>query len=65
MSMRRHKSALEKARSSSTKAIGNAARKEGEGLARVARTRSSTAGPAQASAKRAKTSAATKTAKKK
>jgi hypothetical protein len=65
LSMRRHKSALEKAKSSSTKAIGNAARQEGEGAARVARTRSSSAGPAQAAAKRAKTSAAAKTAKKK
>ena len=65
LSMRRHKSALEKAKRSSTKAIGNAARQEGEGAARVARTRSSSAGPAQAAVKRAKTSAAAKTAKKK
>ena len=37
MSMRRHESALEKAKSSSTKAIGNAARQEGEGAARIAK----------------------------
>ena len=38
-------STIEKVESSSTKAIGNAARQEGEGAARVARTRSSTAEP--------------------
>ena len=64
MSMRRHESALEKAKSSSTKAIGNAARQEGEGAARIAKTRSSTAGPAQGAPMRAKTSAAAKSAKK-
>ena len=64
MSMRRHESALETAKSSSTKAIGNAARQEGEGAARIAKTRSSTAGPAQGALMRAKTSAAAKSAKK-
>ena len=50
MSMRRHTSALDKTKSLSKKAIDNAARQEGEGLPRVARKRSSTAGPAQAAA---------------